>query len=56
MNLLAWVLIILAAHLFLYYSLGTPNWMSTALLATIVWAAVLYGARFFLRQRRKERT
>ncbi|HJV45007.1 MAG TPA: hypothetical protein VJ824_04685 [Bacillota bacterium] len=55
MNLLTWVLLILAAHLFLYYSLGTANWFGTALLATAVWAAVLYGVRYFIRQRQKER-
>jgi len=54
-NLLGWILFILIAHSILYYAFGTPNWFSTALLATAVWAAVLYGIRYFVRDRNKER-
>ncbi|MBP1933606.1 hypothetical protein [Ammoniphilus resinae] len=54
-NLLGWILFILIAHSILYYTFGTPNWFGTALLATVVWAVVLYGIRYFVRDRNKER-
>lgn len=41
MNLLVWVIGLFAAHLLLYLMLGTDTWLSTSLLATAVWAAVL---------------
>ncbi|WP_167577695.1 hypothetical protein [Ammoniphilus sp. YIM 78166] len=56
MNLLAWIGVIFVAHIALYFALGTENWISTATLATLVWAAALYGIRFFIRQRQRERT
>ncbi|MEW9668949.1 hypothetical protein [Ammoniphilus sp. 3BR4] len=56
MNLLGWIGIIFVTHVALYFVLGTDNWVSTAMLATAVWAGALYVIRFVMRQRQKERT
>ncbi|WP_164985010.1 hypothetical protein [Ammoniphilus sp. CFH 90114] len=55
MNLLAWIGIIFVAHIALYFALGTENWISTAALATLVWAGALYAIRFFVRQKQRIR-
>lgn len=56
MNLLTWIAIIFIAHGALYFVLGTENWLTTAMLATVVWAGALYVIRLVMRQRQKERT
>ncbi|MBO8172850.1 MAG: hypothetical protein H0Z33_13305 [Bacillaceae bacterium] len=54
MNLLVWIILILAGHLALYYMLGTENWVGTAFLATSVWAVVLYFIRWVRYNKQKE--
>ncbi|WP_169728844.1 hypothetical protein [Aneurinibacillus terranovensis] len=54
-NLLTWIVVIFIVHLALYYFLGTRNWFSVAILATAVWGIVLYAARYFFGNKRKER-
>jgi membrane protein YdbS with pleckstrin-like domain len=55
MNLLTWVALIFAAHLLMYYALGTPSWFVTSILATLVWAAVLVVGSALFKQKRKGR-
>ncbi|GEN34344.1 hypothetical protein [Aneurinibacillus danicus] len=55
MNLLTWVALIFAAHLLMYYALGTPSWFVTSILATLVWAAVLGVGSALFKQKRKRR-
>ncbi|AMA74718.1 hypothetical protein ACH33_10915 [Aneurinibacillus sp. XH2] len=55
-NLFVWIVVIFAAHLAMYYALGTPSWIATSLLATFVWTIVLLIGNAFLKQRQKERT
>lgn len=56
MHLLMWIVLIFAVHLLMYYALGTPAWIITSLLATLVWAVVLIIAQALLKQRQKSRT
>ncbi|MBN6185611.1 hypothetical protein JQN58_01255 [Aneurinibacillus sp. BA2021] len=56
MNLSVWIALIFVAHLLMYYALGTPAWLATSLLATLVWAVVLIVAQAFVKQRQKGRT
>ncbi|MCI1693666.1 hypothetical protein [Aneurinibacillus aneurinilyticus] len=55
MNLFIWIAIILVAHLIMYYALGTPTWIATSVLATLVWAAVLVISGALLNKRRRTR-
>lgn len=52
-NLPVWLLLIFGGHAALYLALGTRTWLSTSLLATAFYAAVLLGARALYRQRVK---
>ncbi|GED16100.1 hypothetical protein [Aneurinibacillus migulanus] len=55
MNLLIWIAVILVVHLIMYYALGTPAWIATSVLATLVWAAALVIGGALLNRRRKTR-
>ncbi|MGD8191959.1 hypothetical protein ACQCN2_18480 [Brevibacillus ginsengisoli] len=41
-NLFLWIAVVFVAHGILYYSLGTPTWLSTTFLASAFWAVVLF--------------
>ncbi|MFT9846097.1 hypothetical protein [Aneurinibacillus sp. REN35] len=56
MHLFIWIFLIFAAHLLMYYALGTPAWIATSLLATLVWAVVLIVAQALWKQRQKSGT
>jgi energy-coupling factor transporter transmembrane protein EcfT len=50
MNILVWLLGILAGHALLYLLLGTDTWLATALLATAFYGIVLLVAKLAVRR------
>lgn len=55
LNLLAAFAVLLVFHLLLYYFLGTDNWLSIALLASIVETGVLALIQIALGGREEDR-